>query len=606
MRNIKECFNNTRSLQEMVNEDRIDEGLRDWFNVVKRKFSQAWQYLRGVISKFGTYFVPVDDEGNVMGAIAPPTAGQAYKEGVINKNNTYVMLDKEGSKIVGLRSNPKDALKMYGGGNSLKYWAVMESELSDEDMINEVKLQSEDPEAKYNRICDNKELVEEIIMHIEHPELAKLLIWGAPGIGKTAIVMAVVDSIKKSKPNYNVIFKTLSNETPDNFTLPKYIEVDGQEMATDVPKTWLPVYKPTGDAKKDAKLDENCGEGLLFIDELSRATPQVLNVILPLVNEGVFNGYKLGSGWTIVCASNRAEDEMSGQTSIGNALANRFDQVFYEPTVHTWVEWAKTQNYMSPLLLQWLSMPESETMSGGKFFYMDPNEDIDDAGSTTLMCTPRSWDKAMRKLAVYANTASLEGFKIADIPNRIIQRALNTAGIPSQAIDSFVAFLEVIRSIGDFDSMVNDVWKTGKGKAIDKKNLNKVALPLAQLLCTAHSKELPTSNEFTNFAKWLVAQKSDQLASYALDVYQEMFVGEVSKEIRGAFFYLGKKIKANGPDDAKLAIYKNAFTPVLAKWNIKFEDMVDYDYSEGLKTIVGTYKESFKSAVVGDHEDALG
>ena len=56
-----------------------------------------------------------------------------------------------------------------------------------------------------------------------------------------------------------------------------------------------------------------------FIDELSRATPQVLNVILPLINEGILNGYKLGSGWTIVCASNRREDD-EGQESIGNAL----------------------------------------------------------------------------------------------------------------------------------------------------------------------------------------------------------------------------------------------------------------------------------------------
>lgn len=606
MKNIKECFDNTRSISDMINEGRIDEGLKDWFNNVKLKFKQAWQYLRGVISKFGTYFVPVDNEGNILGAITPPTAGQAFKEGLINKDSTFITLDREASKIVGFKTKLNDVLKLYGSGNSLKYWSVLESEINDEDIINEVKLQSEDPEAKYSRICDNKELINEITMHIEHPELARLLIWGAPGIGKTAIVLAVVDAIKKTKPNYNVIFKTLSNETPDNFTLPKYITVDGQEMATDVPKTWLPVYKPTGDKAKDAKLDENCGEGLLFIDELSRATPQVLNVVLPLVNEGVFNGYKLGSGWTIVCASNRAEDELSGQTSIGNALANRFDQVFYEPTVNSWMDWAKTQNYISPLLLQWLSMPESETMSGGKYFYMDPNEGMEDASPTTLMCTPRSWTNAMRKLAVYANTASLEGFKIADIPNRIIQRALNSSGIPSQAIDSFVAFLEVIRSIGDFDKMVYDVWKRGSGKAINKNQLNKVALPLAQLICTAHSKELPTSQEFTNYAKWLVTQNSDQLASYSLDVFQETFVGDVNKNLRGAFFYLGKKIKANGADHESLVIYKNAFSPVLSKWGISFEEMPDYDYSEGLKILIGAYGDAFKSAVVGDHKDALG
>ena len=68
----------------------------------------------------------------------------------------------------------------------------------------------------------------------------------------------------------------------------------------------MPVYKPTGDAVKDNELDAACGKGLLFIDELSRASAQVLNVVLPLVNERRFNGYKLGSGWVIICASNRA------------------------------------------------------------------------------------------------------------------------------------------------------------------------------------------------------------------------------------------------------------------------------------------------------------
>ena len=82
------------------------------------------------------------------------------------------------------------------------------------------------------------------------------MIWGAPGIGKTAILMNVLEEMRRDFPNYRLIVKTLSNETPDNFTLPKYIDVEGQEFATDVPKTWLPVYKPSGDPIEDKKLDK--------------------------------------------------------------------------------------------------------------------------------------------------------------------------------------------------------------------------------------------------------------------------------------------------------------------------------------------------------------
>ena len=68
-------------------------------------------------------------------------------------------------------------------------------------------------------------------MVLKNKKLAKLLIWGAPGIGKTAILMNVLEEMKSDFPNYQLICKTLSNETPDNFTLPKYTtEVNDEDF----------------------------------------------------------------------------------------------------------------------------------------------------------------------------------------------------------------------------------------------------------------------------------------------------------------------------------------------------------------------------------------
>lgn len=609
MRHITECFEESFTIKDIAYDDRIDEGLKDILTFIKNKFKQAYAYLKGVVAKFGTYFIVISNSGEALPAISPLTAGQAYKENLIDHTNTFIKLDKEGSRIVGLKTNPKDATKIYGPGNSIDYWSRMIrecEELHGENMVNEVKLHTEDPEAKYSIIEDNKELLEEIKIHVENPKMAKLLIWGAPGIGKTAILMAVVESMQKKFPDYKLIMKTLSNETPDNFTLPKYVEIDGQEKATDVPKTWLPVYKPTGDKAKDTEMDEALGKGLLFIDELSRATPQVLNVVLPLVNEGIFNGYQLGSGWSIICASNRAEDEMSGQSTIGNALGNRFTQVYYEPTVYSWRDWADKQKFMSPLLLQWLSLPESENMSGGKFYYMDPNEDSNSISPTTLMCTPRSWTNAMRQLALYSQTGSLEGFTIFDIPKRIIARTLNSY-VPASAVDSFLAFLEVIQSIGNFDQVVEDVWGGSKNLKIDKKNLNKVSLPLAQLICTAHNKDLPTSDEFVNLANWLVSQNSDQLTSYVLDVFKNVFLAKIDERSRDYFFVIHPKMKKWATDpkgETTYKAYENAFKGFLNDWGLgKLEDCPDY--SIGLKLIAKKYGEIFKASIV-DGKEALG
>jgi hypothetical protein len=332
----------------------------------------------------------------------------------------------------------------------------------------------------------------------------------------------------------------------------------------------------------------------------------VLNVVLPLVNEGIFNGYKLGDGWCIICASNRTQDETSGQSKIGNALANRFAQVYYEPTVKTWRKWADKQHFISPLLLQWLSMPESEDFAGGKFYYMDPNEDPSALADTTIMCTPRSWTNAMRRLATFHHTGSLEGFNIVDIPERIIRRQLNMF-VPKQAVGGFMAFLEVIKGIGDFDRAVYSIWQQGgKGFKLNKKDLNKIALPIAQLIVCAHSKELPTKKEWDNLVNWLIDQKSDQLASYVLDLFTSVFLGSkgLHEKLHGQAFYMQVRIKQAKGDMSKLGSFVSTFSTWCSNWGIKLEDIPDW--SDGLNRLVDVYGASFESAIVDAHKSALG
>ena len=614
MKDIRKSFSNIQDVSSYLKSERVDEGLKEIFNAVKAKFKKVFVYLKSVVVKVGTYFLGTDTEGNVLPAITPLTAGSAYADGSINKASTVVIMDKEGAKITGCKGKLSDIAKLKGPGNSIRFWEMINEQEQDPEIanivesyletVNEVQLRALDPEAEWNRIEDSDELRDEILMHVRNSKtLGRLMIWGAPGIGKTAIIDAVVEAMQKTNENYRMIYKTLSSDTPDNFSLPTYVEVNGEKKATDVPKTWLPVYKPTGDKVKDAELDRLCGEGLLFVDELSRATSQVLNVILPLVNEGRFgDGYKVGSGWSIIVASNRPEDETSGQTNIGAALGNRFDHVYFEPTVHSWRKWADQQGYMSPLLLQWLSMGDKEQMSGGKFFYWDPNQENPDNDPTSLMCTPRSWDMAMRKLALYSHTGSLEGFTIFDIPEKIIRKVLN-GRVPKTAVASFMSFLEVIRGIGDFDKAVHDVWNGGK-LTIDKKKLNMICLPLSQLVCSAHANELPTGKEFENLADFLVAQNSDQLASYLLDVFCNVFIGDIEPDLRRQILTMQERNRRVKGDPTKLRAFEAIAKPFCNRWGISFSDIPDY--YPGLVKISKKYGESFKSAVVGDFENALG
>lgn len=665
MKNITESLSSIQDITPYIQGERVDEGLKDLFKLVKSKFKSAFQYLKGIVVKFGTYFVPVNDKGEILPAITPPTAGAAYVNGLINKDSTFVKMDNEGARISGCKTKLEDVYKLYSQyANPLNYWRKFIKEgVSNEyeynfvnEDIDEAQLHTTDPQAKYNIIVDDVKLRETIMRYINNPQLSRLMIWGAPGIGKTAILTNIVKTIRKTNPNYKLICKTLSNETPDNFTLPSYIDIETpnggtERRAEDVPKTWLPVYKPSGDPLYDEELDEQCGSGLLFIDELSRATQQVLNVILPLINEGNINGYKIGSKWTIIVASNRMEDEDNGsQARIGNALANRFGQVHYEPTVHSWRKWADKQGFMSPLLLQWLSMPESEQMSGGKFYYFDPNHNNDSADESTLMATPRSWTNAMQLVATYVQTyndqgqkldGDLSGFKICSVPRDILRDSLNMY-VPSVAADAFISFLEVIEKIGDFDQAVYDVWQNGgKNFKLDKKDLNKVSLPVAQLICNAHSRELPTQQEWDNLCNWLCSQSSDQLASYVLDIFKNIFLSELPESARDYFFWMrqfqdetferlgiapggvpapaekkrGRPRKDAGVANANMGDLQDedyrqiktgeaVYNKLCSKWGVNYYDLPDY--SAGLTRLGEVYGEAFNTAVVGHHTSALG
>lgn len=651
MKSIQECFSESRSLNEYLQQNRIDEGLKEFIDVLRTKFKQVVSIFGKIVVKVGNYFASMSEDGQILPVNAPVNLGVAYNNGYVDKSNTLVVLPSEEARVAKINTKITDAFKLYGSGNSLQWWRQQLNESKSEDdelitenesyvkkfieefgdskFINEVRLEADDPEALYNRIVDEEELRDVIKEHIDpNKKLARLLIWGAPGIGKTATLAAIVNEIKAtSSKDYRCIVKTLSNETPDNFTLPAYtddIEQIGDDdfadlaaklnkpkswlekalksltkTAYDIPKTWLPVYKPTGNRALDAELDKRCGCGLLFIDELSRATPQVLNVILPLINEGCFNGYVLGSGWSIIAASNRMSDDDAGQHELGTALSNRFAHVYFEPTVHSWRKWADQQGFISPLLLSWLSLPSEENISGGRFYYMDPNDNNTTANPTQLMCTPRSWTNAMRALATYSHTGTLEGFTIFDIDERIIKKVLNRY-VPKSAIDSFMGFLSVVSEMGDgFDRSIEDIWKTGKSQMkLNKRKIGLVSLAIAQLIITSHKDSLPTSEEFTNLAKFVVSTGSDQLASCIFDVFYNVFLPKAKEPwFRELILVVHKKI-AKQPDQRDF-------------WEKKFKECglgdVDSfpDYSEGRNMIARKFGEIFLNAQV-EGVDALG
>ena len=215
-----------------------------------------------------------------------------------------------------------------------------------------------------------------------HSSEIPLLIWGAPGIGKSAIISQTIKDMANAKYNpinLNLEIIQLANSTVESWTLPRDAtrEIDfgnnqkkyKRESFTDTPKAWLPVYLDTPDIEEKKRRDyfcntcrflatDNDGEitasngrpfegGIVFMDEFSRIQPGVSNILMPLVNDHKFgDNYVLASKWGFVLAANRAIDEDKTDTDDNNfyptvAQSNRYIQVTYVPKKEEWVEWAR-------------------------------------------------------------------------------------------------------------------------------------------------------------------------------------------------------------------------------------------------------------------------
>lgn len=482
-------------------------------------------------------------DSKALATQTPYTLSQAYQDIKSLQHSAVVVPTREVSRATGLRRNFDSAYKLYGNGTTLDYYKAMgvegvkesaenlsvnqiDERLSCEVVgggsVNEVKLSYDNPNV--GDPIDTKELMEEVEMYITSSPSDKskpLLIWGAPGIGKTEIVKAVVKSVMGE--DYNFIVRTLSTSTRDSFFLPKYdTDANGKTVVIDVPKSFLPVYKKTGDDALDAEADAACGEGVLFVDELSRATPDVLNVILPLLTYDPLDGYQLGSGWKIIAASNRLCDEEDGQSRVGNAVLNRFAQLYYEPTCKSWMEWAKTKKYISPMLMRFFKIGQNST----KYFYYDPNEE--DGGISdnpcTLIATPRSWEAAMRELCRWNRTADMEGWKLVDMlrdhGDNLIKRCM-CKYIPSNVVTEFLEMLHTFDVCGEPEVLTENVLK-GNGADFTPEH-DFVCSSIASWLIMARHPKMLSEEEFRNVCKWAISINSYTFAHMFIEVLCENY-----------------------------------------------------------------------------------
>jgi len=184
-----------------------------------------------------------------------------------------------------------------------------------------------------------------------------VMIWGAPGIGKSDIIQQIGDDTGR-----NVIdLRLLLMEPTDLRGMPYY-------SANDNTMKWAPPI--------DLPTDPNATD-ILFLDEMNAAPPAVQAAAYQLILNRKIGNYVLPKGVSIVAAGNRETDR--GVTyRMPSPLANRMVHIEMAVNFEDWLAWAVKKEVHADVV-------------GYLTFAKQDLYDFDPSSSSRGFATPRSW-----------------------------------------------------------------------------------------------------------------------------------------------------------------------------------------------------------------------
>lgn len=155
------------------------------------------------------------------------------------------------------------------------------------------------------------------ILEVTPPE-QNIMIAGKHGIGKSVIVKKFFESKGKKVVT---MFCSQAADPGDIIGLPKFNEETGKtEFA-------LPWWFPSDDTPV-----------VLFLDELNRARPEILQVVMDLTLSRKLAGKPLPKGSQVISAINEGDEYQL--TDLDPALVSRFNVYNFVPTSTDWIQWA--------------------------------------------------------------------------------------------------------------------------------------------------------------------------------------------------------------------------------------------------------------------------
>ena len=203
-------------------------------------------------------------------------------------------------------------------------------------------------------------------------KLPPLMVWGAPGLGKSTIIRNLAKEY-----GVNFIDVRLAQREP--------VDVRGLPVPTENGVEW----RVSAEWPRDPD-----SRGIILFDELTAADRSLQVAAYEFIlDRRLGDLYKVPDGWYICAAGNRTEDR-AVSTTMSSALANRFLHVELESNADNWLEWAVV-NDIHPSVSGFIRFRP------GMLFNQE-NENLERGWPT-----PRSWERISTMMKVLPDEEDL-------------------------------------------------------------------------------------------------------------------------------------------------------------------------------------------------------
>lgn len=256
------------------------------------------------------------------------------------------------------------------------------------------------------KIAVTGEELSDILLNIS--PIRPVFIWGAPGIGKSALVQKFADDVGM-----------------------KCVSLLGSQLA---PEDIIGIPQIKGETSQfmPPKMIARKEPYVLFLDELNACSQEVQKAFYSLIHERRIGEYHLPKGSVVIGAGNRSQDGAIVKT-MSTALINRMFHVQLIADTNQWLNWAYENNLHSWVIDYITQRPDH--------LFSEPPK------TEEPYSTPRSWHSLSDALKSYC-----AGEK--NIPEKIL-KVLAFGSVSSAHAGNFLAFVKQL----DNKNLLNEIIK---------------------------------------------------------------------------------------------------------------------------------------------------